>query len=167
MSKNAKISARTRILEEKLKKSFNQLGLAAGLGNGTVDGWTDNQIDKSTLSVEKFLDFHKINPEWWKSGDGEVFLTSVHKTSDNKQMELNADKMYRDFVEANSVYTLVPKTILDGAYRIMLESELKDRAEMWKETLAAKNDAIAQLKKEVAELRSGVRAGTGVKAKNA
>lgn len=68
-----RIKARIKVLEASLGKSGNKLGREAGLGNATVDGWTDKQIDKPTLQVETFLRHYSINEDWWRTGEGEVF----------------------------------------------------------------------------------------------
>ena len=72
-STTMRIKARIKVLEASLGKSGNKLGREAGLGNATVDGWTDKQIDKPTLQVETFLRHYSINEDWWRTGEGEVF----------------------------------------------------------------------------------------------
>lgn len=62
------------ILEEKLGKPANRLGMEAGLGNKTVDKWKkQDPLTFKTNSVNTFLDFYNINLEWWETGEGEVF----------------------------------------------------------------------------------------------
>lgn len=82
MSYRVRIKDRIAVLEEKLGKSGNLLGQDAGLGNGTVDAWSDKPIDYSTNMIEKFLTHHRINKEWWKTGKGEIFLTTPEKKGD-------------------------------------------------------------------------------------
>lgn len=74
MDKDALIQARWGVLREKLKKSPNVLGTEAGLGNGTAGKWTDRHLEKHTAQVEKFLKHYRIDPVWWKTGNGEPFL---------------------------------------------------------------------------------------------
>lgn len=129
MSNNAQLSARMKVLYEKLNKSGNLLGKEAGLGNATVDGWSDKQIEKPTLAVESFLNHHKINREWWKTGQGEVFITPVEKTSDNK--EKDSEEVYRNIVEGNTEYVLIPRSVIQEKYRLVsLEQLEKDRLQM-------------------------------------
>jgi hypothetical protein len=154
-STNDEIIARIAVLGNKTGKSGNQLGIDAGLGNGTVDGWTDKHLDISKPLVEKFLRHHSINPEWWESGKGEIFIkkhTPAIKSTGNTEMD--KEDLYRDLVEGSSDYSLVPKTVLNGEYRMMLISELEDRRASWKEALDSKNQLIAQLKEEIKELRA-------------
>lgn len=127
MSKNVKIKARLAVLEQELGKSGNQLGLAAKLGNATVDGWTDNQIEKSNLAVEKFLSHHKINPKWWKTGEGEIFITSVQGSTDNEENVTISENVYRTIVEGNTEYVLIPRTVLKDTRLMSIEQIENDK----------------------------------------
>jgi hypothetical protein len=131
-STDQRIKARITVLEGELGKSGNQLGLDAKLGNGTVDGWTDKQLDKSKPLVERFLNHHKINPEWWETGRGEVFLTSVPKPTGNKEKDV--EEIYRNIVEGNTEYILIPRSVLQEKYRLVaLEQFQKDKEQMDKD----------------------------------
>ena len=155
MSKTALISERIKALEGKLDKSANILGKEAGIGNGTVGGWTDNQVEKPTAAVEKFLRHYNIREEWWKTGKGEIFNTSVHNEAAVTEKPLRApEEIYRDLVEANSEYRLVPKVILEGKYVIVLENQIGKTEEALWETIRAKNELIADLKEEIALYRA-------------
>src|SRR5688500_17789796 len=114
MSKTARLSERIAILEQELGKSGNQLGLDAGIGNGTVGGWTDNQVDKPTTAVEKFLRHYRIRIEWWKTLEGEVFITQEQKepaVTENPASE-TSEEIYRNIVEGNTEYLLIPRSVL-------------------------------------------------------
>lgn len=172
ISKTDRITARIKVLEGFFGKSGNTLGLDAGLGNATVDGWTDNQIDKSNAVVEKFLRHYGIREEWWKTGEGEIFITRAEKGSDNKGNPLGEQartlKLLQDALSEGSDYRVIPKTILDGEYRIFPKSEMEQRARELEaqlkqqedirreriETLDAKNKLIKKLEEEIAELRA-------------
>lgn len=82
MSKNIRIGDRIEVLENKLGKSGNKLGVEAGLGNGTVNAWLEKGIDFSTNAVEIFLKHYNINKAWWKTGNGDIFLTHPEKKQD-------------------------------------------------------------------------------------
>lgn len=122
MSKKDTIIERLAILEEKTGKSANTLGKEAGLGNGTVDRWKDNQLADPNLHAKQFLKHHNINPKWWETGKGEVFLTSVQERSDNtgKQwLDFSPEDVYRKIIEGGTEYLLVPKTAFEGHYRFV------------------------------------------------
>lgn len=175
MSNNAQIKARIKVLESHFPgKSGNQLGLDAGLGNATADGWTDNLIGKPSLAVEKFLTHYNIRKEWWKTGQGEVFIkkpTSVKNGAAVKENTLGEAKQMMEALfemERISDYRFVPKTVLDGEYRIMPKSELEQRTKELEQkakeyedlrlarldTINALNKVIAVYEGEIADLRA-------------
>jgi hypothetical protein len=119
MSNNPKIKARIKVLETILKKPGNTLGKEAGLGNGTVDGWTDSQLDKPNAVVEKFLRHYNIDPAWWKTGEGEIFITSVDKSTDYKEKAADPREIYRTIVEGKTEYVLIARTVLQDRYRLV------------------------------------------------
>lgn len=67
------------------------------------------------------------------------------------------ESVYRDLIEKNTEYRLIPKTILDEEYRIILKSEIELKEQMLKNLLDSKNELISALKQEIAELRSAQR----------
>ncbi|HYG02032.1 MAG TPA: hypothetical protein VD927_06270 [Chryseosolibacter sp.] len=69
-----KIAERITVLEKKLGFSANKLGLKAGLGNGTVLLWLDKPVDFSSDKVDQFIEYWEINPVWWASGEGDIFI---------------------------------------------------------------------------------------------
>jgi hypothetical protein len=142
MSNKSVISLRINELEKRLKKSFNQLGLDAGLGNATVDGWTDKQIEKSTATVEKFLRHYSINERWWKTGEGEIFITPAINSNNSDETAIRGH-VYTDLIERNSEYKLMPTVILAN-YKIVpndvLESHRKEIA--GRDNLIAKYEAL-------------------------
>jgi hypothetical protein len=92
-----------------------------------------------------------LSQDWWDTGKGSPFKensTAAIKSSDN----MKSTKL--DIEEANPDYFLVPKTMVQGEYRLELMSEIQERANLWREALASKNELIKQLKEEITELRS-------------
>lgn len=67
--------------------------------------------------------------------------TPAIKSTDNNQMA--QDTIYKDLVEANTDYRLVPKIILDQ-YHIVPKQEAEDRREMLTIITKAKDDLIAK-----------------------
>ena len=86
MLKNVQIRKRIAVLSNLMDRSGNSLGIDAGLGNGTVDKWTDKHLDVSNVFVAKFLKHYNIDPQWWQTGDGEVFLKHDEKADNNGEM---------------------------------------------------------------------------------
>lgn len=90
-------------------------------------------------------------------GDGEVM---TDKSGAVEGLQHAPESVYRDLIEKNTEYRLIPKTILDEEYRIILKSEIELKEQMLKNLLDAKNDLIEQLKQEISELRLAQRAVT-------
>lgn len=147
MSKTALISERIAILEGKLGKSGNVLGKEAGIGNGTVGGWSDNQIEKPTAVVEKFLTYYNIRTEWWKTGKGEIFNTSVQERSDNTEKPLNDNPkvLLQKIVFGDTEYVIMPKTAFDGNYRLMPVEEIT----MHEKELERRNDELVRKDEQI------------------
>jgi hypothetical protein len=123
------------------------------LGTGSIlKSYSNKRKDTSPgLDVVKtILEGLRINKEWWKSGEGEIFIKNPMENTGNKVVP---DSIYRDLIESNTDYRLVPKTILDQEYRIVLKSEIDSKEKLLLEVLDAKNRLIEQLSKEIAQLR--------------
>jgi hypothetical protein len=108
----------------------------------------DGRFQKDNL--EKFLRTFHVNRAWLLNGEGEQYYMEVK--ADESEVPIT---IYRDLVEAKSEYRLIPKTILQEEYRIMLKSEIDQRQQMYKEVIEAKNILIETLKDEIKSLRTG------------
>lgn len=117
MSKNIEIRKRISILEQNFKKSGNTLGKEAGLGNSTIDNWTDKHLDVSNIHVSKFLTFYRISETWWQTGEGEIFDTSDRKQS--QKMDV-----YKKIIEGDTEYLLIPR---DHVNHMWAELERKNK----------------------------------------
>lgn len=78
-------------------------------------------------------------------------------TTENEPNRRDFESWARDLIEKNTEYRLIPKTILDEEYRIILKSEIELKEQMLKNLLDSKNELISALKQEIAELRSAQR----------
>jgi transcriptional regulator with XRE-family HTH domain len=78
--------------------------------------------------------------------------TSVDKRTDNK--EKSVEEVYREWLEGSGPYRLIPKSILDEQYRIVLVSEIESKDKLLNEVLTVQRALIEQLKSEIASLRS-------------
>lgn len=136
-------------IRELRELSVEELAEKMGIGKAGIYKWESNETKPgldSLTDLSKALDVtidELVNEK----------PTLVQESTVNTENE-SKEEVYRKLVEANTAYRLVPKTILDEEYRIILKSELEEKAQMWRETLAAKNNLIDQLHKEIADLRA-------------
>lgn len=171
MSKTAKIGDRIKVLKVELgNKSDRELemgGLPGGkwlISNGLLSKWENESVEYTTNKLEEFLNHYNVNRQWWKTGEGEVLnkngtSVQIEPAVTGKQGRVPED-IYRDLVEANSEYRLVPKVILEGKYVMVLENQIGKTEEALWETIRAKNDLIKDLKDEIAMYRASRRAST-------
>lgn len=143
--KNCLVSGR-KIRDTRQLKSLSQeeIGAAIGISRQTVNSWEKRESVRMTES-----DLEKIAQILGVTGDD---LTIVKTISVEDE-----ESIYRDLVEANSDYRLVPKTILNEEYRIMLLSEIEERQKIYRDVLSAKDALISRLYSEVDDLNSEIK----------
>lgn len=143
---------------------YNKLGLNTieeieshcEIGAKTLRKNYNENTEPTRRILVKLLTGLGVNPEWWDSGKGEIFGTNSTAAinSDDNTENAPGDELYRKWLEGETDYRLVHKTVLEGEYRMMLKSEIEERSIMWREALESKNELIRQLKEEIKELRS-------------
>lgn len=123
-----------------------------------------------------------INQQWWDDGKGEIFKengTPAMKSTDNTEKRI--EEIYRNIVEGNTEYILIPRSVLQEKYRLVsLEQFEKEREEMDKDKRqllasieeaqkkSAHIDALLLMNKElIASLTSLRGAGQPIKLKEA
>lgn len=110
-------------------KSIFGLEKFSGVGVGSVSKFLNKGESPTIGTIKTIQDALRINPEWWDSGNGSIYLengTGMDKSNDNKGNGGTPSELYRDLVESNSEYRLVPKVILDR-YEILSQRELESR----------------------------------------
>lgn len=115
-------------------KKFNSvydLEVKSGVGMGTLRKAYDENREPSKRTIWKFLESLSINPEWWETGNGSIYLekpTQGDKMSDNKENPIQEAEVYRTIVEGNTEYLLIPRSVLQDKYRLRsLEDIEKDQ----------------------------------------
>jgi hypothetical protein len=132
------------------------------LGTTLEKAYSENR-EMRPANTQKFLQKIGISPEWWEKTEGgmEGMFTKDFKITRfgdfDREKPKNPEEIYKDLVEANTEYRIIPKTVLDGEYRMILKSEIESKEKMLWQVIDAKNYTIAQLEKEISELRSGTR----------
>jgi hypothetical protein len=143
------------LLMQKTGKSYSQVESEGGLSNGALKKWMEKKLDFSTLHLETFLVRHKLDPARWKAEEVE-FIEGNHTSVDKKEdIKENREDVYRNLVEENSEYKLVPSTLLNGEYRILLNREIEARENMVQRMLAVQDRHIKYLEEQLSLLQSG------------
>lgn len=166
--------------KEKIDKilEVNQLGINSvsafedkiGAGRGAVNEFYNEDREPGRKTLKKIMTFPGLNPTWYNTGEGPIFVkngTYVKTPMENPKNEKVHEEVYRDLVESNSEYRLVPKVILDR-YEILSQRELESRERVLsamldqaKEISATKqllldekDKLIVALEEEIYELRA-------------
>lgn len=163
-------------------KSIFGLEQYCKVGTGSISKFLNKNESPKLGTIKKFQDALRINPEWWESENGSIYLekpTPGDKDGDNKEIGMEVGKELKQLIEQNDRYSLVPNIILTQ-YEIQSKEEILRDQEVLKKALEyaeqvsktkdvviqAKNDLISELKKEIAELR-GAAVKTAVPAQQA
>lgn len=129
-SKQGTIGARIKVLLVETNKSVTELESFAKVGNGTLKTWKDKSLEFSTNVVDTFKRNMKIREDWWKSGNGEIFLTHEEKPDDNKKTPEFRENVYRTIVEGNTEYLLIPRAVMNEVQLISTKQLENDRKVM-------------------------------------
>lgn len=123
-SKSGTIGARIKVLLAKTGKAVSVIEEEGGIGNGTLKTWKDKEIDYSTTVIQNFLRTSRINEDWWKTGEGEIFIkngTDMPKASDNKESALGELTAYKTIFEGKTEYVVIPRTVLENTRLISID----------------------------------------------
>jgi hypothetical protein len=167
-----------KILEIKEFKinSVTALEDKVGSGRGAINDFYNRDEQPGRKTLKRILSLRGLNLEWWKTEKGPVFIagseenhTSVQNGSDNKENPLGDTDLFQRVVRVGTTeYVVLPKTVLDGEYRISSSLDLEQRAKELDartkeqedlrreriETIDAKNKLIKRLEDEIAYLRA-------------
>lgn len=124
------------------------------LKNGQISKWVAKPVTWTTGLLEKFLDHYHVSRQWWKTGEGEIFITHTQIEAAIPQNMEDKEEIYSRLVEGNSDYRLIPKTVLEGKYVIVLESQAGQLVKAYEIALKGRQELIETLKEEIRELRS-------------
>lgn len=153
--------------------SKNKIEQLIGVDGTIYKAYNDDREPADSEIVRNLIGTLGIRQEWWdkdwESGSTDIFNTSVQKEPLVKGNATPKDLLtaLQDILAEQSDYRIIPKTVLDGEYRLLPKSEIEHRAkelesrlkeledirEERKQTIEAKNKLIKRLEDEVAELR--------------
>jgi hypothetical protein len=160
--KMAKIGDRIKVLKKELNKSTRQLEIGNGgqrvISNGLLGDWAELDVTFTSNTLDKFLNYWDVNRHWWKTGEPPIFnknLTSVEKLTENNNMDQARETFYRDLIERNEEYSILPKALLKDCKMIPdkimdqitktndeLKNALVDKYERYIKTLEQENQDL-------------------------
>lgn len=163
--------------KEKIRKIVraNKLGInsPSGLegyikaGVGAITKYLKNDDEPGEDTIKKILDLPGLNKTWWETGEGDVFIAASkekHTNGENQgdipeiPLGVNLDDESKKLLAiANKTvqYAFVPKTILEGEYRIELKSTIEEKTELRRDAIQGYKKLVRKLEEEIADLRSG------------
>lgn len=84
MTFKEKIDNILRISNKKFTSVYD-LELKSGVGMGTLRKAYDENREPSKRTIWKLLESIGVNPEWWETGKGDIFLTPVPEPAINEK----------------------------------------------------------------------------------
>lgn len=145
-----------KVLTLRKKKTYKAED-ECGFGRNTIANAIKKDRELSEEYHKKFIDHFGVNPEWWETENGEVFLKNgTHEQNEPAVAgKVSTLKVLQDALAEGSDYRLIPRTILDGEYRIELKSALDEKTELRRDAIEGYKKLVKKLEEEIADLRSG------------
>lgn len=125
-----------------------------GFHRDTIRKAIDRKSELKDKYLRIFQDKLRINPQWWDTGKGDIYLRNVtddDKPDDNQEKMYNHSDVYRTIVEGHTEYLLVPREVLKETQLVSTEQikrTWEELAEKNKE-LAAKNQELERKNKQL------------------
>jgi transcriptional regulator with XRE-family HTH domain len=157
------IARNFRIIREFRGKTTAEVVKDTGISKQNISAWEKENNNPGHKFLDQLSKYFDVPRSFFYKENLTVEDLKAHFSMEkhtpaikNNEQPLNPDEIYRDLVEANSDYRLVPKTILDGEYRMILKSEIDSKTRLLEETLAAKNELLADKNKLIAQLNAEI-----------
>ena len=150
----------------------------SGMGGGTIGKLLKRRNGEGELggpNTENFLRTFNVNREWWKTGEGEMFLKDANPGRSNIAPK---ETFYKALIEDNDDYSLIPRAVLkdykivpDKIIDVIIESNKNEKAAISKSfqdeksilvakhelTITGLENKILSLEKENKELKESKR----------
>lgn len=136
-------------ISEKKFNSIYDLEVKSGIGMGTIRKAYDENRQPSNRIIWKFLECLNINPEWWETGKGDIYLsnnTHVDKTGDNTKFD-----SIREMLEGGE-YFIISAALKDNYQLVNIKTQ-----EILEKELAAKNEQLRNREEQIARLNDTLR----------
>jgi transcriptional regulator with XRE-family HTH domain len=149
MSRNQRIKDSLRSAGISQEKLAEHLGISQAAVGKQLN--KDDDID-SLQFMRAVAELTGQSIDWVIYGKEKPELEEV-RGSHGKTTTLNRGEFYQELVEANSDYTLIPKSLMKGdVYRIVLKSELEEMNKTREKLIESKDKSISLLERRIDEL---------------
>ena len=150
------IKERINLALERAGKSQRDLAKAMGKSSPAVSEMLSKPGELDSLAyIEATATLTGYSFESIRTGNGFSENPNVEESSmDYGKMPINRGEFYQELVETNSDYRLIPKSIIEVDYRIILKSELDELNRTRDMIIQAKDQTIALMDKRINELEA-------------
>lgn len=107
-----------------------ELSEFCGFNRDTIRKAIERGTELGERYTRIFMDKLHINPVWWDTGKGDIYLgnpTQEQKIIDNKEKAEFNESVYRTIVEGNTEYVLIPRSVLNEVQLISTAQLEKDK----------------------------------------
>lgn len=142
----------SKVLKEKgITKKDGTPNFAEGERLAKISGTTLSKVGQrdgalSDYNKEKFLRTFHVNPVWFDTGKGDIFVSNItedDKPGDNKGNVKEPEEVYRTIVEGNTEYVLIPRDVLKEVQLVSKSQLAKDEKTM--DRLLDQNESLIRL----------------------
>lgn len=121
-----------------------------GINAESIYAWERGAYNPNEENLHKLADAMKVSIKDFYDTEG----TQAQKPTDNKEKMDTQEEVYRNIVEGNTEYILIPRSVLQEKYRLVaLEQFQKDKEQMDKDK-AIIDKLLSMNESLVAEIRS-------------
>jgi hypothetical protein len=156
------INERIRLILDRDKIANKDVAEWLSMTNSRLSQKFKDGIWDSVAELKVLADKTGYRLDWLISGKGpekgygqETMGSSVVAEAGTKmehKPSVNRGEFYQELVETNSDYSLIPKSFINGDYRIMLKSELEEMNKTREKLIESKDKSISLLEKRIEDL---------------
>jgi transcriptional regulator with XRE-family HTH domain len=150
------INERIRLILDREKISNKDVAEWLGMTNSRLSQKFKEGIWDSVEELKLITERTGYNLDWIITGKGAAKADASAVAEPELKLEgnpqINRGEFYKDLVEKNSDYSLIPKAFINGDYRIMLKSELEEMNKTREKLIESKDKSISLLEKRIEEL---------------
>jgi hypothetical protein len=151
------INERIRLILDREKIANKDVAEWLSMTNSRLSQKFKEGIWDSLAELQLLAEKTGYRLDWIIEGKGaeKAGAASVSEPGDMKyegNPQVNRAEFYKELIETNSDYSLIPKSLISGEYRIMLKSELEAMERTREKLIESKDKSISLLEKRLEDL---------------